>query len=263
MSMTDLRLPVRYYQDCTPDGTPCREEHFIRREIEMAFPVDQTALVLVDMWDRHFIESWIERVREINAQFILPAIEQVRRIGIHVIHAPCPEVADRYPQAVSDPPTRAPELLGPPNWPPSEFRSRQGPYEAYAGPRNQPPSIGPRWSPLRECLAMSPDIESRPEDTVVATGEQLHHILADRGILFLIYAGYAANWCLMGRNYGIRAMSRYGYFILALRDCTAGVEFPDTLENGFVTEMTIRNIEQQHGCSVGNPELLTACREIL
>jgi hypothetical protein len=32
--MTDeLTLKARYFQDSTPEGVPCREENFIRREL--------------------------------------------------------------------------------------------------------------------------------------------------------------------------------------------------------------------------------------
>ena len=259
--MSDLILPARYFQDSTPEGTPCREESFIRREIEVKLPLAQTALILIDMWDRHFIESWLERVHETNIEMIIPVMEEVRRIGMHIIHAPCPEVAARFPQTVTNPPARNPELSGP-DWPPAEFRARKGRYAEFTGPRSQPPGIGSRWDAIKDGLTMTSDIEVRDEDTIVSTGEQLHHVLAERKILFTIFAGYASNWCLMGRNYGIRAMSRYGYFILLLRDCTLGVEFPDTLEENFVTEMTIREVEQQQGFSVGNPEFLAACRQI-
>ena len=57
--MTSLDLTVRYFQDSTPAGVACREEHFRRREFSMPLPVAQTALVLVDrIWNTHFIESW-------------------------------------------------------------------------------------------------------------------------------------------------------------------------------------------------------------
>ena len=49
--MATLDLTVRYFQDATPEGVPCREENFIRREISMALPLAQTALVLVDVWE--------------------------------------------------------------------------------------------------------------------------------------------------------------------------------------------------------------------
>ena len=82
--MPTLDLPVRYFQDSTPDGVPCREEHFIRREVGMALPLEQTALVLVDLWDNHFIESWLERATRVTREGVVPVIEAARRAGLQV-----------------------------------------------------------------------------------------------------------------------------------------------------------------------------------
>ena len=41
-----LDLKVQYFQDSPPAGRPYREEHFIRRHVQMELPVKQTALVL-------------------------------------------------------------------------------------------------------------------------------------------------------------------------------------------------------------------------
>ena len=38
--MPSLDLTVRYFQDSPPPGKPYREEHFIRREVDMALPVE-------------------------------------------------------------------------------------------------------------------------------------------------------------------------------------------------------------------------------
>jgi len=229
-----MQLRVRYFQDSTPSDVPCRESAFVRRELDTELPADRTALVLVDMWSVHFIESWIERAERISREYVIPAIDAAREAGLTVIHAPCPEVAAQYPGHLPDvPPAPSPPASGP-DWPPSDFRSRAGGYAAYRGPRDQPPGI--------------------------ATGRELHHVLAERGIYHTVYAGFAANWCLMGRDYGIRAMSRYGYHIVVLRDCTTAVEFPDTLDQCLVTEVVIREIEQQYGFSASNEDFLAACR---
>jgi len=257
-----LDLRVRYFQDSTPADVPCREEHFIRREISMELPVEAAALVLVDMWNVHFIQSWIERAQLITRERILPALQAARRAGLHVVHAPCPEVACQYPQAEKAPPAHPSPAPPGPDWPPLAFRHRQGDWAAYAGPRGQPPGIGLHWDKLKGQLAMSPAVEVRPEDTVVATGAQLHRVLAGRSILHLVYAGFAANWCLLGRDYGIRAMARRGYHIVALRDCTAGVEFPDTLEKGWVTEVALREIEQQYGFSASSADFIASCSRV-
>jgi nicotinamidase-related amidase len=261
--MSELTLRVRYFQDSTPADVPCREEHFIRREIDMVLPISATAFVLVDVWNVHFIESWMERAKKITVEAIVPALQAARQAGLTIIHAPCPEVADQYPQT-----KRLPSVSGgapPPDesdWPPVAFRRREGVYTAYAGPRNQPPGIAVHWDPLKHRLAVSPAIEVRDDDVVVATGVQLHSVLAERGILHLIYVGFATNWCILGRDYGIRAMARRAYNIILLRDCTTGVEFPDTLEDGLVTEVAVREIEQQFGFSASNEDFLKACQSL-
>ena len=257
--MRTLDLRVRYFQDSTPAEVPCREENFIRREITMPLPIEQTAFVLVDVWNVHFIESWIERAKDVTVNAIVPALNTAREMGLTIVHAPCPEVAGQFPQLDRHAP---PEILPPPDWPPPEFRSRTGEYAAYRGPRSQPPSIGIHWDSLSDKLGMSPSIEVQDDDFVIATGEQLHELSKERGILHLIYVGFATNWCVVGRDYGIRAMTRRGYNIVLLRDATTGVEFPDTLDQLFTTEITIREVEQQCGFTASNEDFFTACRAV-
>ena len=60
-----------------------------------------------------------------------------------------------------------------------------------------------------------------------------------------------------------RAMARYGYNIIMLRDCTTGVEFPDTLNDLMVTEISIREIEQQFGFTVSNVDFFAGCGRII
>ena len=269
--MAEVRLKVRYYQDSTRAGVPCRESAFVRREIEMVLPVHQTAMVLVDIWNVHFIESYVEREQRVVNDFILPAIQAAREAGLPIIHAPSPEVARLYPRAQSTLPGIAPSKLDDgPDWPPEAFRLRHqpsfngadNPYYAYRGPRSQPPGIDVHWKELAPELAMLPTVEVKESDDVIATGAQLHHVLAERNVLHIIYAGFATNWCLLGRDYGIRRMASRGYNIIALRDCTTGVEFPDTVDNLFVTEIGVREIEQQFGFTASNPDFVSACRAV-
>ena len=251
--MTTLHLRVRYFQDCTPEDIPCREENFVRREFEMALPVEQTALVLVDVWNAHFIESWLERAETVVREAVVPVLERAREVGLAVVHAPSPGVAEQFQHLKRHkPPDPQPE----PDWPPATFRRRQGPYAAYRGPRHQPPGVRPIPD-----LGMSPAIEVREDDFVIATGQQLHDLLKQRGILHLIYAGFATNWCVLGRDYGIRAMSSRGYNVSLLRDATMGVEFPDTLDARFATEIAIREAEQQCGFTASNEDYFAACRD--
>ena len=246
-----LDLKVQYFQDSPPEGLPYREEHFIRRAVQMPLPVEQTALVLVDMWDNHFIESWLERAVQITKEKVAPALEAARAAGLTIVHATSPPVAEQFEQLKRHvPPVPSP----PPAWPPDNFRSRQGEYAAFRGPRAQPPGI-----PNLDRLGMSPHIDVQDGEFVVATGEQLHALLAERGILHLVYAGFATNWCILNRDYGMRAMAGRGYNMILLREATAGVEFPDTVAKGLATEMAVREVEQQLGFSAANADFLAAC----
>ncbi len=253
--MNTLNLQVRYFQDSTPADVPCRETEFIRREFEMPLPIDETALILVDLWNVHFIETWIERAKQVTEDCVVPVIDTARKAGMTVVHAPSPSVAAQYPQLKRHKP---PQPSTASSWPPSEFRGRQGEYAVYRGPRSQPPGIGIHWDKLASQLSMSPAIDVQEDEYVIATGQQLHELCEEKGILHLIFAGFATNWCVLGRDYGIRSMSRYGYNIILLRDATTGVEFPDTYDNLFTTEIAIREVEQQYGFSASNPDFFAA-----
>ncbi|MDE0315338.1 MAG: cysteine hydrolase family protein [Candidatus Poribacteria bacterium] len=253
--MKKLNLRVRYFQDSTPADVPCRETAFIRREFEMPLPITETALVLVDLWNVHFIETWIERAKQVTVDRVVPVIDAARKASLTIVHAPSPSVAAQYPQLKRHKP---PGPSTPFAWPPSDFRGREGDYAVYRGPRSQPPGIGIHWDKLSAQLSMSPAIDVKEDEFVIATGQQLHDLLEERQILHLIFAGFATNWCVLGRDYGIRSMSRYGYNIILLRDATTGVEFPDTYDNLFTTEIAIREVEQQYGFSASNADFFAA-----
>lgn len=76
--MSKITLPVRYFQDSTPPDIPCREENFFRWTIEMELLLAQTALVLVDVWNIHFIESWLERAKQVTIEKIMPLLAAAR-----------------------------------------------------------------------------------------------------------------------------------------------------------------------------------------
>lgn len=255
-----LRLKVRYFQDSTPLDVPCREENFIRRELIFPLPVARTGLVLIDLWNVHHIQSWIERAEAMTRDVIVPLADRARATGITIIHAPAPQVAEKHGVHADAAPSggdRNPGGSGP--WPPPEFCARSGEYALFRGPRDQPPSIGIYWDRLDSQLDISPHVMIQPTDFMIATGEQLHRICAARGILHLLIAGFATNWCILGRDYGVRAMRMRGYNTILLRDATAGVEFPDTLERRWATELAIREVEQVWGFSAGNDDFYAAC----
>jgi len=109
----------------------------------------------------------------------------------------------------------------PAHWPPPEFRSKSGPFQAYRRPAEPRESELAR---LRAGLTIHPKVRPMGEEPVVATGEELHQLCQRLGILFLFFAGFNTNACILVRDYGTLEMSRRGYEVVLVRDCTTGME---------------------------------------
>ncbi len=56
-------------------------------------------------------------------------------------------------------------------------------------------------------------------------------------------------------------MSERGCSTIIVRDATEGVEFPDTLERRWATEIAIREVEQKYGYSAAAADVIDACGE--
>lgn len=261
-SPPDVQLTVQYFCDSTPPGVPCREENFERRELTFPLPVDQTALVLVDLWNVHHIDSWVERETAVLKEKILPVIDAAREAGLTIVQAPSPEVIrnqEKLQKRVyggwTDPNIKQPSV----DWPPAEFMERSGDYHAFRHPRHQPPGVQRFWEKLEGQMDISPLVQMADSDFLVATGDQLHALFRENEVLHILYAGFATNWCIMGRDYGVAPMSGRGYNVILLRDATEGVEFPDTLEKGWATELAVREVEQKYGYTATSGDLIAAC----
>src|SRR5918911_1717435 len=93
-----LRLPVRYlsmHSTCPDDNV---EANIAPTDTVLELDPRQTALVLVDVWNKHHVKSHMERTGQIMRERIAPLLPVVRQAGIRVIYAPSPEVAHKYPQ---------------------------------------------------------------------------------------------------------------------------------------------------------------------
>ena len=175
-----------------------------------------------------------------------------------VIHAPSPYITTRRGYA-----TAKPELVTDPappaDWPPAGFHGiyRSGEFAAF-GRMQEPrlPAVYERYEVEMDIAAPARPVEG---DIVITSGPELHAVLAEREILHLIYVGFATNWCLIGRDYGIMATNERGYNIIVVRDATAGIEFHDTVEALTATEMTIREIETKYAWSTTTEALVGAC----
>ncbi len=217
--MTHLTFPVRYY--CMyplREGTKHTESSFGHREIELRLKLEETALILVDVWNVEkntkplsvLGKDWVSKfrggkslqdwVRRITKHRIRPTIDVARKAGVLIIHAPTEHVAIKYEQYKHQSKEAEPKLFIS-DWPPPklkeqrtrrilELRYGKGAYEA---------------DKLRETTYddISDLVKPQPEDYIVATGEQLNQILKEKGVLNLMYVGFATNLCLFVKPGGL------------------------------------------------------------
>jgi len=256
--MGAIRIPVRYYRLGVEEGAPCEEERFQYGTLNWTLPAEQTALVMVDCWDIHYIQSHEERSGRICRERLKPAVEACRSAGIAVVHAPSPPRAKYYAQWVR---YAGDEELNPNSsaaseWPPDPFRKRTGEWAAFAKPREW---VLDAWAKRADQQRIVPEIAPQPDDFVIGTGAQLHRLCRDRGILHLIFAGFATNMCVLYRDYGTRAMQQRGYNVILLRDCTTAIEAAHTLEGEGLTQWSILEIEMIVGTTTTSDEIIRAC----
>lgn len=260
--MPKLRVPIRYYRVATDPEIECMERKFGCVPKEIVLDISETALIIVDPWNTHYIVSWLERATEITRTKIVPVVEAARNCGIKVVYAPGPEVAKKYPQwtrfAGDD---EIDHLQSPPlDWPPIEFRQRTGEYaEYYAGWGREPICRNIPWEENEITEVIRPE----PEDFVIAKGNHLHRLLKYYRILHLFYCGFATNMCVQFRDYGMRAFAGRGYNLILIRDATTAVESHDTVDELLGTKIAVRDIEMMIGFSTSTEDFVRACNNVV
>lgn len=256
-----IRLPCRYYRVYTDLDVPCVERNFHHIERSLPIPVEQAALVLVDVWSTHYVDSWIRRASEIVLAKIVPLLDAARSVGLTVVHAPSPYVVKKGGYATAKPELATPSSGPGSEWPPEDFRGiyRSGEFAVFGRlPESRLPKAYARYE---KEMDIAEPARPLPDEPIISTGPELHALLKERRILHLFYAGFATNWCVVGRDYGILAMNDRGYNIVLVRDATTGIEFHDTVDTLAATEMTVREIETKNGWSTTTAAFVRACVE--
>lgn len=248
-----LCIRPRYYRWHVDPEIEWVETNTGYAHLEWEIPLSQVALVLVDVWDRHYLKDTAARAEEIIQRKIRPLLGVCRGAGLQLIHAPAPDQAKKHSAWVRL--VGEEELAGgqQDNWPPPEFRSKSGTYAPYARPKE--PRDKEREA-LRAALTMHPDIQPEGEEVVIATGEELHRYCAQQGILFLFYLGFNTNACVLLRDYGTLEMSKRGYEIIVVRDCTTGMESLETHDGLWQTRGAVLFLEMFGKYSVTSEELI-------
>jgi nicotinamidase-related amidase len=218
-----LHIHPRYHRWFVDPGVQWTETNTGYAFLDWKIPSSQAAIVLVDVWQRHYLKDTEARAETIINSKLVPLLAACRKAGLNIIHAPSPEVAELHPNWVKLQ-SKAELEQKRDDWPPVEFLNSTGPYKSFAMP------FEPRAEERNNLPALTfhPLVNPIGDEPVIATGEELHRYCKKNGILFLLFAGFNTNACILERDYGTLQMGYRGYSVVVVRDCTTGMESKET-----------------------------------
>jgi nicotinamidase-related amidase len=217
-------------------------------------PVSHTAILICDMWDKHWCSGASRRVDAL-AMRMNPVIEKARAAGIQIIHAPS-ETMDFY----KDAPQRLRIIALPRVDPPPSLALADPPLpiDDSDGGCDTPDQFYKAWT--RETAAL----RVAPEDVISDSGAEIYSFLRGRGIDHLLVMGVHTNMCVLNRTFAIKQMTKWGERSILVRDLTDSMYNPK--DRPFVahdqgTELVIEHIEKYWAPTVLSSELLRAIGE--
>lgn len=252
-----LNFTGRYYRPIPLDQAGYEAE-------PLALDPHKTALVAMHCWnigcedgppiDKDYfvgmgsLESYREAER-IMRECIRPAMDAAREAGVLVCHVESELIARRHPEALADAdPREVPDEARPvvPGWRKQMEDRFHG--TAYA-----------THSPLAR-MDRAKVVAPLPGEPFVFQSGQLDRALRRQGIENLVYAGFAADMCILRAPGGIEPMAPKEYRLFLIRDATVGVECEDTFAERIATRWAVRYFETHFGDTLLCEDFVAACR---
>lgn len=202
------------------------ENQFETQERVEIWKTGETALIICDMWDKHWCQSATDRVSEM-APVMNEVVKIAREQGVFIIHAPS-DVIDYYEgHPARERAIAAPKATNTPteikNWCSwlDENETKVYPIDQSDGGCDCPDCKSYRaWSKQIET------IEIFDEDAISDSGYEVWNLLEAEGIKNVILLGVHVNMCVLGRPFGLRNMKRYGKNVVLMRDMTDSMYNP-------------------------------------
>ena len=208
----------------------------------------KTALVIVDVWDKHWCEGANRRAAPIATR-VNDLANALRARGVLIVHAPS-DTMKNY----ADHPARKLAQSAPKAKADLEFKWN------YLDPKaeGQLPiddsdggcDCQPQCKNFIAWTGEHPAIAIPPGDAVSDVGQEVWNLFQSRGIENVLVCGVHTNMCVLGRPFGIRMLTRLGKRVALVRDLT------DTMYNPrlrpFVahekgTDLVVEHVER-HWC---------------
>ncbi|HXE12620.1 MAG TPA: isochorismatase family protein [Bryobacteraceae bacterium] len=220
--------------------------------INRTLQLSQTAIVICDMWDRHWCDGATNRVEKL-ARKMEPVLERARAAGVLIIHAPS-ETMSFYANA----PGRLLAENAPAVTPPSDPTPQAYPAlpiddsDGGCDTGNKEYKAWTRETPL---------LSIKPGDAISDKGSEIYNLIQERHIKTVLIMGVHANMCILNRTFGIKQMTRWGVPCILVRDLTDAMYNPKSkpyVSHAAGTELVIEYIEKYGAPSVTSSQLMAA-----
>ncbi len=241
-----LRLSMRARVAVAGRKDQWRESTLVRE-----WPVAETAIIVCDMWDKHWCDFASERVGRM-APLMNDVLKKARDAGIQIIHSP----SDTLGFYQDTPPRRriqAAPAVAPPRA--RNIKAPRLPIDASDGGCPGPQKFYPAWT------RQHPAIEIMDADGISEKGREIFGYLAQEGIRNIIYVGVHTNLCVLARSFGIRQMTKWGMTCALVRDLTDALynpAMPPRVSHDEGTELVVEHIERYWCPSLLSADLVSA-----
>jgi nicotinamidase-related amidase len=216
----DAKPALRFIARSRPE----REGKVVVNERTIEWDAKETAVVICDMWDKHWCEGATRRGGVI-APHINEMAKAVRARGGFIVHAPSDtmkfyegtpgrELAKNAPKATPPTASKGWRYLDLTCEAPLPIDDKDGGCDCE-----------PQCKNYRAWTREHPAVEVAPGDAVSQDGAEIYNLFRQRGIKHIIYCGVHANMCVLGRTFGVRQMTEWGF------DCVLARDLTDTMYN--------------------------------
>lgn len=209
---------------------------------ELQFKPAETAVVICDMWDRHWCPASTQRVAEM-APRMNEVVSAARKMGMLIIHCPS-DTMEFY----RDHPGRKLAQQAPPveTKTPLErwcYLDKEHEGTLPIDDSDNGCDCDPSPKSYRAWTRQIDTIEIEDGDAITDSAEAFY-LMKQRGITNVIVMGVHTNMCVLGRSFGIRQMVRQGQNVVLVRDMT------DTMYNPkrrpYVSHFTGNDVVIEH-----------------
>jgi hypothetical protein len=213
------------------------EEVTLSRE----FPAEGTALIICDVWDKHWSRGASERV-ETMAPRINEVVGSLRRSGVLIVHAPSDTLA-----FYRDHPARRRMLEVPPVELPSPLELPDPPLpidDSDGGSDTGETSWYHAWT------RQHPAIEIQDGDAISDNGQEIYTLFRQQQRENVLVLGVHTNMCILNRSFGIKNLVRWRFNTALVRDLTDAMynpAMPPYVSHERGTELVVEHIEK-HWC---------------